>query len=71
MARKNIGESLIANVLIIVLIVGSFSSINLNEKTTDSQLFEHDFEDLPKMFSQRNSNDWSTSASASNPMTVS
>lgn len=54
-------------VLIIVLIVGSFSSINLNEKTTDSQLFEDDFEDLPKMFSQRNSNDWSTSASASNP----
>ena len=67
MARKNIGKSLIANVLIIVLIVGSFSSINLNEKTTDSQLFEDDFEDLPKMFSQRNSNDWSTSASASNP----
>ena len=67
MARKNIGKSLIANVLIIVLIVGSFSSINLNEKTTDSQLFEDNFEDLPKMFSQRNSNDWSTSASASNP----
>lgn len=67
MARKNIGKSLVAYVLIIVLIVGSFSSINLNEKTTDSQLFEDDFEDLPKMFSQRNSNDWSTSASASNP----
>ncbi|DAC26507.1 MAG TPA: hypothetical protein D7H99_06460 [Candidatus Poseidoniales archaeon] len=67
MARKNIGKSLVANVLIIVLIVGSFSSINLNEKTTDSQLIEDNFEDLPKMFSQRNSNDWSTSASASNP----
>lgn len=53
--------------LIIVLIVGSFSSINLNEKTTESQLFEDNSEDLPKMFSQRNSNDWSTSASASNP----
>ena len=67
MARKSIGKSLIANVLIIVLIVGSFSSINLNEKTTESQLFEDNSEDLPKMFSQRNSNDWSTSASASNP----
>lgn len=67
MAMKNIGKSLIANVLIIVLIVGSFSSINLNEDTTDRQLFEDNFDYLPKMFSQRNSNDWSTSASASNP----
>ena len=67
MVNKNIGKSLIANVLIIVLIIGSFSSITLNERSTSSQLFEDNLDDQTKMFSQRNSNDWSSSASAANP----
>ena len=67
MVNKNIGKSLIANVLIIVLIIGSFSSITLNERSTSSQLFEDNLDDQTKMFSQRNSNDWSSSASTANP----
>ena len=67
MVKKNIGKSLIANVLIIVLIIGSFSSTNLIERSTSGQLFEENLDDPTMMFSQRNSNDWSASASASNP----
>ena len=52
MANKNIGKSLTANVLIIILIIGSFSAINVNEDSTSSQLFEDNFDDLPRMFGQ-------------------
>ena len=66
MASKKLGKSLIANVLIIVLVIGTFSSINLEERSTSSQLIEDNLDDQTKMFSQRNSNDWSSSASAAN-----
>jgi len=67
MKSKTLGKSISAYMLIIVLIIGSFSVVNHNDKSTNSQLFEENSEILPKMFSQRNSNDWSASGSASNP----
>ncbi len=67
MTSKKLGKSITAYVLIIVLIIGSFSAVDQNEKSTNNQLFEDNSDILPKMFSQRNSNDWSASASAANP----
>lgn len=67
MTSKKLGKSISAYVLIIVLIIGSFSAVDQNEKSTNNQLFEDNSDILPKMFSQRNSNDWSASASAANP----
>ena len=67
MTLKNNGKSLVANVLIIVLIIGSFTAVNLDETPVNSRVLEDNSQISSKMFSQRNSNDWSASASASNP----
>ena len=67
MTSKKLGKSISAYVLIMVLIIGSFSVVDQNQKSTDNQLFEDNSNILPKMFSQRNSNDWSASATAANP----
>ncbi len=68
MTTKNNGKSLVANVLIIVLIIGSFTTVSLNENSTSIPLNDDPNTSVTKMFSQRNSNDWSTSGNAPNPV---